>query len=139
MTSIKLALENISFSYGSTEVLQEFSLHIKDGDFIGLIGPNGSGKSTLLKLLSGVEDVTSGDVRIGNGVNRSYYAQHQLEILDPNDTVIDTIRKAGTGWSETEIRTYLGSFLFSHDEIEKYIKVLSGGEKARLALARMLV
>ena len=104
-----------------------------------MVGINGAGKSTLLKILAGVEDITSGDVRIGSGVNRSYYAQHQLEILDPNETVFDTVHKAGTGWSETEIRTYLGSFLFSGDEIEKYIKVLSGGEKARLALARMLV
>jgi len=125
--------------FGNTEVFNEMDLVVERGQKIGLVGINGAGKSTLLKLLAGVEDVTSGDVRIGNGVNRSYYAQHQLEILDPNDTVFDTVRKAGTGWSETEIRTYLGSFLFSHDEIEKYIKVLSGGEKARLALARMLV
>jgi ABC-type multidrug transport system ATPase subunit len=112
---------------------------VERGQKIGLVGINGAGKSTLLKLLAGEEDVTSGEVRIGSSVNRSYYAQHQLEILDPNETVFDTICKVGTGWSETKIRTYLGSFLFSGDEIEKYIKVLSGGEKARLALAHMLV
>jgi len=125
--------------FGNTEVFNEMDLVVERGQKIGLVGINGAGKSTLLKLLAGVEDVTSGDVRIGNGVNRSYYAQHQLEILNPNDTVFDTVRKAGTGWSETEIRSFLGSFLFSGDEIEKYIKILSGGEKARLALARMLV
>ena len=131
--------KKVTKRFGNTEVFNEMDLVVERGQKIGLVGINGAGKSTLLKLLAGVEDVTSGDVRIGNGVNRSYYAQHQLEILDANDTVFDTVRKAGTGWSETEIRTYLGSFLFSHDEIEKYIKVLSGGEKARLALARMLV
>ena len=125
--------------FGNTEVFNEMDLVVERGQKIGLVGINGAGKSTLLKLLAGVEDVTSGDVRIGNGVKRSYYAQHQLEILNPNDTVFDTVRKAGTGWSETEIRSFLGSFLFSGDEIEKYIKILSGGEKARLALARMLV
>ena len=125
--------------YGNTEVFNEMDLVVERGQKIGLVGINGAGKSTLLKLLAGEEDVTSGEVRIGSSVNCSYYAQHQLEILDPNETVFDTIRKVGTGWGETEIRTYLGSFLYSGDEIEKYIKVLSGGEKARLALARMLV
>ena len=131
--------KKVTKHYGNIEVFNEMDLVVERGQKIGLVGINGAGKSTLLKLLAGVEDVTSGDVRIGSGVNQSYYAQHQLEILDPNETVFDTVHKAGTGWSETEIRTYLGSFLFSGDEIEKYIKVLSGGEKARLALARMLV
>ena len=72
-------------------------------------------------------------------MDRTYYAQHQLEVLDPQKKVFDTIQEVTSGWSETEIRTYLGSFLFTGDEIEKWVKVLSGGEKARLALARMLV
>ena len=130
---------NVTKNYGDIEVFNGMELVIERGQKIGLVGHNGAGKSTLLKILAGVESVTSGAVRIGRNVDRAYYAQHQLETLDPNDTVFESIQKVSPGWSETEMRTYLGSFMFTGDEIEKYIKVLSGGEKARIAMARMLV
>ena len=130
---------NVTKNYGDIEVFNGMELVIERGQKIGLVGHNGAGKSTLLKMLAGVESVTSGAVRIGRNVDRAYYAQHQLETLDPNDTVFESIQKVSPGWSETEMRTYLGSFMFTGDEIEKYIKVLSGGEKARIAMARMLV
>ncbi|MDD9888093.1 MAG: ABC-F family ATP-binding cassette domain-containing protein [Candidatus Marinimicrobia bacterium] len=130
---------NVTKNYGDIEVFNGMELVIERGQKIGLVGHNGAGKSTLLKMLAGVESVTSGAVRIGRNVDRAYYAQHQLETLDPNDTVFESIQKVSPGWSETEMRTYLGSFMFTGDEIEKYIKVLSGGEKARVAMARMLV
>ena len=131
--------DNVTKHYGDIEVFNDMELVIERGQKIGLVGHNGAGKSTLLKMLAGVESVTSGAVRIGRNVDRAYYAQHQLETLDPNDTVFESIQKVSPGWSETEMRTYLGSFMFTGDEIEKYIKVLSGGEKARVAMARMLV
>ena len=90
-------------------------------------------------MLAGVEEVTSGAIRFGSNVNRAYYAQHQLETLISDDTVYETIQKSSQGWGETDIRSYLGSFMFTGDEINKYIKVLSGGEKARVALAKMLI
>ena len=130
---------NVTKHYGDIEVFNTMHMVVERGQKIGLVGHNGAGKSTLLKLLAGVEPVTSGAVRIGSNVNSAYYAQHQLEILDPNDTVFESIQKVSPGWGENEMRTYLGSFMFSGDEIEKYVKVLSGGEKARVALARMLV
>ena len=130
---------NVTKHYGDIEVFNTMHMVVERGQKIGLVGHNGAGKSTLLKLLAGVEPVTSGAVRIGSNVNSAYYAQHQLEILDPNETVFESIQKVSPGWSENEMRTYLGSFMFSGDEIEKYVKVLSGGEKARVALARMLV
>ena len=130
---------NVTKHYGDIEVFNGMELVIERGQKIGLVGHNGAGKSTLLKMLAGVESVTSGAVRIGRNVDRVYYAQHQLDTLDPNDTVFESIQKVSPGWSETEMRTYLGSFMFTGDEIEKYIKVLSGGEKARIAMARMLV
>jgi ATP-binding cassette subfamily F protein 3 len=130
---------NVTKHYGEIEVFNDMDMVIERGQKIGLVGHNGAGKSTLLKMLAGVESVTSGAVRIGRNVDRAYYAQHQLETLDPNDTVFESIQKVSPGWSETEMRTYLGSFMFTGDEIEKYIKVLSGGEKARIAMARMLV
>ena len=129
----------VNKNYGKIEVFNAMNLTVQRGKKIGLVGPNGAGKSTLLKLLAGKEDITGGEVRIANGVDIGYYAQHQLETLKPDKTVFETIRGVSSGWREPEIRTYLGSFLFSGDEIEKIVKVLSGGEKARLALARMLV
>ena len=130
---------NVTKHYGDIEVFNNLDMVVERGQKIGLVGHNGAGKSTLLKILAGVESVTSGAVRIGSSMVSAYYAQHQLEILNPDETVFESIQKVSQGWSETEMRTYLGSFMFSGDEIEKYVKVLSGGEKARVALARMLV
>jgi ATP-binding cassette subfamily F protein 3 len=130
---------NVTKHYENIEVFNNMDMVVERGQKIGLVGHNGAGKSTLLKMLAGVEAVTSGAVRMGSSVDSAYYAQHQLEILNPNETVFESIQKVSQGWSETEMRTYLGSFMFSGDEIEKYVKVLSGGEKARVALARMLV
>ncbi len=90
-------------------------------------------------MLADVESPSSGDILLGSEVETAYYAQHQLDILDKDDTIFETIQKVSPGWGETQIRTYLGSFLFKSDEIDKFVKVLSGGEKARLAMGRMLV
>ena len=130
---------NVTKHYENIEVFNNMDMVVERGQKIGLVGHNGAGKSTLLKMLAGVEPVTSGAVRIGSNVDSAYYAQHQLEILNPNETVFESIQKVSQKWSEIQMRTYLGSFMFSGDEIEKYVKVLSGGEKARVALARMLV
>ena len=136
---IVASCRNVTKHYENIEVFNNMDMVVERGQKIGLVGHNGAGKSTLLKILAGVEPVTSGVVRIGSNVDSAYYAQHQLEILNPNETVFESIQKVSQGWSETQMRTYLGSFMFSGDEIEKYVKVLSGGEKARVALARMLV
>jgi ATP-binding cassette subfamily F protein 3 len=130
---------NIKKHYGDIEVFNTLDFEVERGQKIGLVGHNGAGKSTLLKMLAGVEKLTDGSIQFGENITKGYYAQHQLEILDPNETVYDSFRKVTKGWSETDSRTYLGSFMFTGDEIEKLVKVLSGGEKARLALARMLV
>ena len=136
---IVASCRNVTKHYENIEVFNNMDMVVERGQKIGLVGHNGAGKSTLLKMLAGIEPVTSGVVRIGSNVDSAYYAQHQLEILNPNETVFESIQKVSQGWSETQMRTYLGSFMFSGDEIEKYVKVLSGGEKARVALARMLV
>ena len=134
-----VSCRNVNKHYGKIEVFNNMDMLVERGQKIGLVGHNGAGKSTLLKMLAGVESVSSGAIRMGSNIDRAYYAQHQLETLDLDDTVFESIQKISPGWSETEMRTYLGSFMFSGDEIEKYVKVLSGGEKARVALARMLV
>ena len=131
--------KNVSKNFEEVEVFDEMNMAIERGHKIGLVGHNGAGKSTLLKMLAGIENPSSGNILLGSGVETAYYAQHQLDILDKDDTIIETIQKVSPGWGETQIRTYLGSFLFKSDEINKLIKVLSGGEKARLAMARMLV
>ena len=130
---------NVSKNFGDIEVFDKMNLNIERGHKIGLVGHNGAGKSTLLKMLATVESSSSGDISFGSEVKTAYYAQHQLDILNEDDTIFETIHKVSPGWGETQIRTYLGSFLFRSDEIEKLVKVLSGGEKARLAMARMLV
>ena len=132
-------LEGISKSYDANLVYDNLNLLIERGEKIGLVGPNGAGKTTLLKMLAGEEKPSSGEFKYGNDVKVNYFAQHQLEILDEESTIYKTIASIAGGWSETQVRSYLGSFLFSGDTILKKIKVLSGGEKSRLALARMLV
>ena len=129
----------MSKSYGENLVFEKLQFFVERNQKIGLVGHNGAGKSTLLKLLAGVIEPSTGKIERGSNISISYYAQHQLESLDENDTIYETILKSSSDLSETDIRTYLGSFLFSGDDIDKYNKVLSGGEKARVALARMLL
>ncbi|MFQ6604620.1 MAG: ribosomal protection-like ABC-F family protein [Fidelibacterota bacterium] len=134
-----VTLRHAHKAYGKTVVYTDLSLSIERGEKVGLVGPNGSGKSTLLKLLAGVEKPTGGNIDYGPSIRRAYFAQHQLEVLDMEKTVFDTIASISRGWSNQETRTYLGGFLFTGLTVDKKVKVLSGGEKSRLALARMLV
>ncbi len=133
-----VSLSNVDKSYGELAVYKQLDFEIERGMKIGLVGPNGAGKSTLLKLLAEVERPTNGLLNYTAGVKTAYFAQHQLEILKPSDTIFESMRKVCSGWTDVEIRTYLGSFLFSGETIDKRISVLSGGEKSRLALARIL-
>lgn len=134
-----VSIKGVSKNYGDISVYDDLNIEIERGQTIGLVGHNGAGKSTLLKMLAGVEPISSGVLRYGKDVTTAYFAQHQLEVLDPNMTVYESMQSVSSGKNETEIRSYLGSFLFSGDSIDKLVKVLSGGEKSRLALAKMLI
>jgi ATP-binding cassette subfamily F protein 3 len=132
-------VKNLHKSYGEIVVYQGIDLHLYRGDKVALIGPNGAGKSTLLKILAGVLDFEEGEIILGKDVTRAYFAQHQFDILRPENTVFEELLSVATDESQTELRTILGTFLFSGDEIEKKVSVLSGGEKSRLILAKMLL
>lgn len=134
-----VSLKGVSKNYGDISVYNNLNLEIERGQAIGLVGHNGAGKSTLLKMLAGVEPISSGVLRYGKDVTTAYFAQHQLEILNPDLTVFESLQIVSSGKNETEIRSYLGSFLFSGDSVDKLVKVLSGGEKSRLALAKILI
>lgn len=133
-----VVLDHVSKAYGDLVILKNTTVRIERGDKIALIGANGKGKSTLLRILSGTEPV-EGKSEQGFNVIKSFYAQHQLEALNINNEIIQEMVQAGSDKSETELRGVLGCFLFSNDDVFKKIKVLSGGEKSRVALAKTLI
>jgi ATP-binding cassette subfamily F protein 3 len=131
-------LKNVSKNYGSLKILQNSSINIERGDKIALVGANGKGKSTLLRILLGTESF-EGESKLGHNVKMTYYAQHQVEALNLDVDLLTELRQTGTTRTEVELRTILGCFLFSGEEVFKKIKVLSGGEKSRVALAKTLL
>jgi len=129
----------VNKSYGEKRVLERVEFLIERGDRIALVGVNGAGKSTLIKLLSGSEPLTSGDFKLGHNVEPDYFAQDQYKELDQDQRMLDDLEKVAPRKTQTELRSLLGSFLFSDDDVFKPIRVLSGGERNRYALARMLL
>lgn len=133
-----VTLKDVSKAYGSLEILKESSALIERGDKIALIGANGKGKSTLLRIIAGTEKI-QGESIIGYNVIKGFFAQHQLESLHVENEILEELKQAGSGKTEQELRGVLGCFLFSDEEVFKRIKVLSGGEKSRVALAKTLI
>src|SRR5450432_1918199 len=134
---VLVQLKDLSKNFGDIEIIRHAEAEIERGDKIALIGANGKGKSTVLRIIAGTESFT-GERTWGHHVDASFYAQHQLESLNINDSVLEEMKHCGSGKNELELRTLLGCFLFSGDDVEKKIKVLSGGEKARVALAKTI-
>ena len=132
-------LERVSKSYGATPVYRDLSAQVLRGDRIAVIGLNGAGKTTLLKLLAREIEPDAGVVALGHNVVTGYFAQHHTERLDPARTILEEVHGLVPTQAQSWVRGVLGSFLFSGDEVEKRIGVLSGGERARVALARLLV
>jgi len=130
-------LKHATKKFGSITITENAEAEIDRGDKIALIGANGKGKSTLLRMIAGHETF-EGQRVWGHNVEESFYAQHQLEALDINNNVLDEMKLCGSGKTELELRSLLGCFLFSGDDVEKKIRVLSGGEKARVALAKVI-
>ena len=135
---VTLELNHVSKSYGEKNVLNDINLLIPRGEKIAFVGRNGEGKSTLAKIICGVLDHT-GEVKLGHEVKIGYYAQNQQDMLDPEKTVFETLDDVATGDMRVKVKSLLGAFLFSGETIDKKVKVLSGGEKARLSLAKMLL
>ncbi len=130
-------INEVSKAYADKEIFKNASAAIEKGGKVALIGPNGKGKSTLLRILAGQESHL-GSVSLGHNVEVAHYAQHQLESLNPQFTIWDEMQSHCKGFTDQEIRNVLGSFMFSGDDVDKYIRVLSGGEKARVALAKIV-
>jgi ATP-binding cassette subfamily F protein 3 len=131
-------LADVTFAYGTKVVYRGLDLEIERGDKVVLVGPNGAGKTTLMKLLAGVHAPTAGEVALGSNVFSTYFAQHRVEALDLKATVLANLREVHPGASEGALRHMLGSFLFSGDAVDKPTGALSGGEKTRLCLAKIL-
>jgi ATP-binding cassette subfamily F protein 3 len=133
------SLRGITKAYGDNVVYRGMDFEVERGEKVALVGVNGAGKSTLLKLLAGALPPDAGERTLGTHVAVHYYAQHQLDALDPTRTMLEELEAVAPDLGHTRVRTILGAFLFSGDTVEKRIGVLSGGEKARVALAKMLV
>jgi ATP-binding cassette subfamily F protein 3 len=130
---------NVAKSYGAKLVFQDVNFAVERGDRVALVGVNGAGKSTLIKILAGIEPLTAGEYTLGYNAAPDYFAQDQYKELDPTARMIDDLTAVAPRATNTELRSILGSFLFSEDDVFKPIGVLSGGERNRYALARMLM
>ena len=137
--AIAVEIENVKKSFGENLVFENVNLKILRGEKLALLGPNGAGKSTLSKIISKRLEPDSGKVKYGHNVVINYYSQDVADNLDMSNSVLDTMKSAGSDLSEGRLRTILGAFLFTGDDVYKKVKVLSGGEKSRLALAKLLL
>lgn len=131
-------LKDVSKNFGKLKIVEHAVAEIERGDKIALIGANGKGKSTVLRMIAGTEQF-EGERIWGHNVEESFYAQHQLEALTLNNNLLEELQQCGSKKTDVELRALLGAFLFSGDDVDKKIKVLSGGEKARVALAKTIV
>ena len=136
---VLVELKGINKSFGKNSILKNGVAEIERGDKIALIGANGKGKSTLLRIIAGEEPFEAGERKWGHNVSESFYAQHQLESLRLSHTILEEMKECGSQLNDLELRGLLGCFLFSGDDSDKKISVLSGGEKARVALAKVIV
>lgn len=134
-----ISLKHVRMSYGDHVVYKDLNLVLERGDKVALVGPNGTGKTTLLKILAGVLPIDGGERKPGQNAVTAYYAQYLLELLNPQNSVLAEMQYAAPTQTERDLRKVLGAFLFGAEDIHKPVAVLSGGEKARLALARMLI
>lgn len=134
-----IRVEDLEKRYGDHTVFDGINYELERGDKIAVVGPNGAGKSTFIRILAGIENYQDGKVETGHNVTAGYFAQHQADELNPQNTLLEEMKTTGTGDSETRLRTILGCFLFTNDDVFKRIGVLSGGEKSRVALAKMLL
>lgn len=136
---VVMKLENLHKRYDDHPVFEGIGYEIERGDKIAVVGPNGAGKSTLIRILAGMEPFQKGERIEGHNVTVNYFAQHQADELNPKKDALETLIEAGSDAKESRLRTILGCFLFQGDDVFKKVKVLSGGEKSRLALAKMLL
>ena len=134
---VLVELKDVTKKFPAITIVEHASAEINRGDKIALIGANGKGKSTLLRIIAGAEPF-DGERKWGHNVDESFYAQHQLEALNVNNTILDEMKECGSQQTEQELRNLLGCFLFGGDDVDKKIKILSGGEKARVALAKTI-
>jgi ATP-binding cassette subfamily F protein 3 len=135
---VVITLKEIVKRYGAHSVYDGLDLVLERGQKVALIGPNGAGKSTLLKILAGVLEFEGGSRALGSNVRVAYFAQHQIEALNPANTVFEELSGAAARMSTAEMRKLLGAFLFTGDAVEKKVEILSGGEQTRLALAKLM-
>jgi ATP-binding cassette subfamily F protein 3 len=133
-----LELENVNKSFEDKQVFRDVCLNLQRGDKLAVVGVNGAGKTTLLKIMAGQEP-SDGEIRLGHNVVLTYFGQHQAQELYGESSILDTVYHAAQDMTVTKVRSLLGAFLFTGDEVDKQVQVLSGGEKSRVALAKMLV
>ncbi|MBW1887888.1 MAG: ABC-F family ATP-binding cassette domain-containing protein, partial [Deltaproteobacteria bacterium] len=136
---VTVAIEGLAKGYNEKTLYKNLNLTVMRGERVGVIGPNGSGKTTLLRMIASEIDPDQGEIKLGHGVTMNYYAQHHSEILDPGKTVIEEVYQIVPHQTISFVRGICGAFLFSGEDVDKAVRILSGGEKARVCLAKILV